>query len=100
MPVKPSEQEDEYFAKQEIHRRILEQNKLAQAVAVDEQKRRKELHYMHCPKCGADLLEETLEGVAVDICPGCHGVWLDDGELAKLTEEGKGVVKFLRGVFK
>ena len=99
MPVKPSEQEEEYFAKLEIQRRLQEQAKRAQALAEEEKKRLKELHFMHCPKCGTPLQEELLEGVAVDICPGCHGVWLDDGELAKLTEGGKSLFSFLRGVF-
>ena len=99
MPVKPSEQEEEYFAKLEIQRRLQEQAKRAKALAEEEKKRLKELHYMHCPKCGTPLQEELLAGTTVDICPGCHGVWLDDGELAKLTEDTKGLFSFLRGVF-
>ncbi len=31
------------------------------------------------------------EGVNLDRCPGCHGTWLDDGELASLTEGRVGV---------
>ncbi len=54
---------------------------------------------MHCPKCGASLLEEILDAVAVDMCPACHGVWLDDGELVKLIEGKHGVLGKIRGLF-
>ena len=99
MPVKPSEAEEEYFQREEIRRRLQEQARQSQALASEEKSRLRELHYMRCPKCGAKLQEEKLEGVAVDICPGCRGVWLDDGELAKLTEDTKGIFSFLRGAF-
>lgn len=43
-----------------------------------------------CPGCGdvmdAELLELEDETVEVDVCLGCRGIWLDDGELAKLEE--------------
>jgi hypothetical protein len=34
-----------------------------------------------CPRDGAALSEQKLEGVAIDICPTCKGIWLDAGEL-------------------
>ena len=95
-PVAPSEHEDEYFARLEIKKRLEEQARKAQAVAEDEKKRLRELHFQHCPKCGMKLHEEVMESVTVDICPACHGVWLDDGELAKLTEAKAGVLHSLR----
>ena len=99
MPVKPSEAEEEYFARQEMQRRLREKAKLDQAMAEEEKKRLKELHFMRCPKCGMQLQEETLNEVAVDICPDCRGIWLDDGELAKLTEGQKGFFSTVRGLF-
>lgn len=40
---------------------------------------------MSCPKCeGSALLERERDGVVVDVCPQCRGVWLDKGELEKL----------------
>lgn len=43
-----------------------------------------------CPSCGdvmdAELLELEEQTVEVDVCLGCHGIWLDDGELAKLQD--------------
>ena len=98
MPVKPSEKEDEYFARLEIQRRLQAQAQKAQALAEEEKKRLKELHYHHCPKCGTKLEEAVMEGVTVDICPGCHGIWLDEGELEKFTAAAKGVFASLREV--
>jgi Zn-finger nucleic acid-binding protein len=64
-----------------------------------ERNRLRELHHLHCPKCGTTLGQERLEEVAVDICPLCHGIWLDDGELAKLVEGKKRVLASIRNLF-
>ncbi|MGH9786870.1 MAG: zf-TFIIB domain-containing protein [Terriglobia bacterium] len=100
MPVKPSEQEEEYFAKQEIQRRLQAEAKKAQALAEDEKKRLRDLHHLHCPKCGTKLQEAVMKEITVDICPGCHGIWLDAGEMEKLAEgPKKGVFSSIRDVF-
>jgi len=40
---------------------------------------------LKCPACGdIDMHYMTVEGVTIDHCPTCDGVWLDDGELKKL----------------
>jgi Zn-finger nucleic acid-binding protein len=43
---------------------------------------------MMCPKCGKDTLEPfgSVEGVHIDFCKGCKGIWFDEGELAFYTE--------------
>ena len=42
---------------------------------------------MTCPRCDrVTLLEKDREGITVDICPECRGVWLDRGELDKLIQ--------------
>lgn len=41
---------------------------------------------MQCPVCDEKMKEVERQGVAIDICPGCKGVWLDRGELDKLIE--------------
>ncbi len=42
---------------------------------------------MKCPSCsGADLLITDRQGIEIDYCPRCRGVWLDRGELDKLIE--------------
>ncbi len=39
---------------------------------------------MQCPVDGATLLLSERQGVEIDYCPDCRGVWLDRGELDKL----------------
>lgn len=42
---------------------------------------------MKCPVCTAtDLLMSERQGVEIDYCPQCRGVWLDRGELDKVIE--------------
>lgn len=36
---------------------------------------------MQCPKCTVEMQAELYEGVNVDRCPQCRGVWLGDEEL-------------------
>jgi hypothetical protein len=46
--------------------------------------RLKQTHFMKCPKCGHDMAEKDLEGVAVDMCGFCEGIFFDAGELDKV----------------
>ena len=42
---------------------------------------------MKCPSCpDATLAMTDRQGVEIDYCPSCRGVWLDRGELDKLIE--------------
>ena len=41
---------------------------------------------MNCPVDGAELRVSDREGVEIDYCPKCRGVWLDRGELDKILE--------------
>lgn len=41
---------------------------------------------MKCPNCGETLLMTDKNGVEIDYCPNCRGVWLDRGELDKIIE--------------
>ena len=43
-----------------------------------------------CPRCGGLMDIEAAEGVEVDVCLSCNGVWLDCKELEKLKEMSKG----------
>jgi len=37
-----------------------------------------------CPSCHVPMREVRKHGVLIDLCPNCHGVWLDRGELEKI----------------
>lgn len=40
---------------------------------------------MNCPRCTKPaLFEKERDGVTVDQCPECRGIWLDRGELERL----------------
>ena len=41
---------------------------------------------MLCPVCNVDLLLADKQGIEIDYCPKCRGIWLDRGELDKLIE--------------
>lgn len=41
---------------------------------------------MKCPNCNEVLVMADRQGVEVDYCPACRGVWLDRGELDKIIE--------------
>jgi Zn-finger nucleic acid-binding protein len=41
---------------------------------------------MTCPKCGAEMRMYERNGVTVDQCTGCRGVFLDRGELERLID--------------
>ena len=41
---------------------------------------------MPCPVCKMPLVMSDRQGVEIDYCPQCRGVWLDRGELDKIIE--------------
>lgn len=41
---------------------------------------------MNCPACSKPLQMTERQGVEIDYCPQCRGVWLDRGELDKIIE--------------
>ena len=41
---------------------------------------------MQCPNCNETLVMADRQGVEIDYCPKCRGVWLDRGELDKIIE--------------
>jgi uncharacterized protein len=42
---------------------------------------------MNCPICNVTLLMTEKQGVEIDYCPQCRGIWLDRGELEKIIEK-------------
>jgi uncharacterized protein len=41
---------------------------------------------MKCPIDDTDLVMTERQGIEIDYCPKCRGVWLDRGELDKIIE--------------
>lgn len=42
---------------------------------------------MKCPKCNINLSMTDRQGIEIDYCSECRGVWLDRGELDKIIEK-------------
>lgn len=46
---------------------------------------------MQCPVCTTtQLVMSERQGIEIDYCPQCRGVWLDRGELDKIIERSAG----------
>jgi uncharacterized protein len=97
MPEKPTQSEEEYFARQQadLKRKLAAEREVK--LATEEKERRRELHYMRCPKCGAALQEAEYGDVHIDRCTECEGVWLDKGELEAVSKQGSGFFGKLLG---
>jgi Zn-finger nucleic acid-binding protein len=42
---------------------------------------------MNCPICNIALQMTDRQGIEIDYCPQCRGIWLDRGELDKIIEK-------------
>jgi len=100
MVWKPSEKEEEYFARMEFEKKKKQEEEKQKKLAGVEKKKLKELHDMKCPKCGMELIEIDYKSIKIDKCSGCEGVWLDAGELETVSQlEKTGLDKFF-GAFR
>jgi len=100
-------QEDQWFREHE--RDLLEKARLELAHRLEafrreheeaEREKQRQLHWMKCPKCGSALREEHMEGIEVDRCTVCQGLFFDHGELETLLmgkQEGR--FRFYRRLF-
>lgn len=100
MSFKPSENEEEYFARLEFEQRRKEEEERRAKLETEEREKLRELHYMHCPKCGANLIEINYQGMSIDKCTSCEGIWLDAGELESISKFEKSNIEKWFGVFK
>jgi len=75
--------EDEYFRRKE--QELIE--RLHALRAEEELHKKEQSALLRCPKCDGSLKEVKYEGVAIDRCEKCNGIWLDAGELERLTGE-------------
>lgn len=45
--------------------------------------------WRHCPNCVRGMQEQHLQGINLDFCTSCGGVWYDAGELRRFRRKGK-----------
>jgi hypothetical protein len=96
--VKPTEQEEEYFARLEFERQRKVLDEREARAAKDERRRMPSVARGRCPKCGA-VVAVPYRGVDLDKCSRCHGVWLDFGELDQVVTEDTSLFGSLRRIF-
>ena len=91
--------EEEFIKKEELIHLKKKALELKEHQDKLEQKKLKELHYMHCPKCGQKLEELNFNGVLVDKCFSCNGLFLDEGELEKVLKKQNDDGSFVKNIF-
>ena len=91
-PGKPSQNEDEYFARKDAEW-VNERR-----AALDAERQAKELAEKRpkCPRCQQPLEERAFRNLKLDVCLVGHGVWLDAGELEMILHLPR--AEFLRVV--
>jgi hypothetical protein len=100
MPVKPTDQEQEFIARKEFERMQKNKTEMSQKMDASEKQKLKDLHHMRCPKCGMELVEISYNDVMIDKCSECEGIWLDAGELESVSKLEKTGLDRLFSVFK
>ena len=100
MAMKPSEKEEEYFARLEFEQKKKIEEEKHKKLLAEEKKKLQELHYMMCPKCGMELIEIDYKSIKIDKCSACEGIWLDAGELEAVSRLEKTGLDKLFSVFK
>jgi uncharacterized protein len=97
---KPSNEEEEYFAREDAAKKHALAVELARKLKAEEIERLKSTHWMHCPKCGFNLEAVKFKGLTVDKCFHCNGTWLDAGELEALAGKEPDLIHRIAAVFK
>ena len=93
--------ENEYFVREDAERIRKLAHALRKEIEEAERQRIKSLHWMRCPRCGIELEELTFRGMTADVCLGCHGIFLDEHELAHLQKpEHAGVMSGILNWFR
>ncbi len=99
-PDKPSNAEEEFILKEEANRLHNLAIERARSLEAAEREKLKQLHYMHCPKCGMQLDTVSFKGLKVERCFHCGGNWLDAGELEQLAGKEHGFLHDVIALFK
>jgi rubrerythrin len=97
---KPSHEEEEFFARQDIEKRQELAEKIKADMQVAELEKLKQLHWHHCAKCGFEMHSVVYKGVTIEKCPNCNGIFLDSGELEQLAGKESGFFHNVLGLFK
>jgi hypothetical protein len=93
--------EDEYFVREDAEKKRRIAQEMKKEMAEEQQKALRELHHMHCPKCGMKLQEIRFREIDVDTCFSCGGIFLDKGEIDVIAApQQKGIMSAILNWFK
>lgn len=98
--VKPSHEEDEYFAKVDMDKKRALAEKIKSRMEEDELAKLKALHWKHCANCGFEMHSVVFKGVTIEQCPNCNGIFLEPGELEHLAGKEGGFISAVLSIFK
>ncbi len=93
---KPGSSEKEFIARQESQSRELSQIEREQEEA--EAARAQRRGYGPCG-CDSKLSRKSFRDIVIDRCPDCGGVWLDPGELEKISYDDAQLVRSVFNFF-
>ncbi len=100
-PAHPANPEDEYFVREDAEKKRRIAMEMKKSLAEEQQKAMRELHFMHCPKCGMKMQEVKYGKLDVDACFSCGGVFLDKGEMDVIAHpQQKGIMGAILNWFK
>src|SRR5437899_34360 len=93
---RPSKNEDEYFARRDAELLRQHRESARRSAAAIERK----THYMKCPKCGYDLITGDWDGVQIEQCTNCHGIWCDADEVKAILKRPTPTNNILAPIFR
>ena len=99
--VMPSgyDEEERYFHDKDVELLKKKRDELNRARTERATEAARSEHWMKCPKCGADMQEIEMDGILVDKCSECEGIYFDRGELELMIEAHQGGFGRLRKLF-
>lgn len=100
MTVTKRQNEEEFFAKTDIEKKRLLADEIQSQYRREEQQKLKDIHFMHCSKCGMELQSLVFKGVIMEKCYSCGAVVLDEAELDKLAGTEGSLISSIVGLFK
>jgi len=98
--VKPSHEEEEYFARNEIQKREALAEKVREQMHAEELEKLKKLHWNHCARCGFEMFRVVFRGITIEKCPNCGGIFMEASAIEQIAGKESGFVTSVLGLFK
>lgn len=96
---KPSETEEEYFAKLDVEKKRKIVEKKRAKLAEEEVESLKQTHRMRCAGCGFELDPIVFKGVTINKCFHCGGAFLTNEAFGKLCGQDNRILEKILEIF-